>query len=237
MKNNKSKFSLYILFVVIGLSIYFISSKEVSAEAGLSEAGRTEYYFLNERLGISVLPGGEGGEGDDYISLFEYKRSTTLRSENFVIQGIDGERYEYLNSELNLDINKNTYLTGNYLWNGNWIFDIENFQKLYNEDYYTCYGESDWIESYPLDSKECQEYKDILDELHLEDSAKKMKFDYDYIQNNCEYMGYDSFMSDISTFYVIIFSIICGCLCFALVLGVILITVIYKAIKKSNYQT
>lgn len=64
-----------LLLILIVLLTPFIYSQHVHAEAGLSEAGRTEFYKFKNDFGFMILPGGEGGNQADLINIITYEKN------------------------------------------------------------------------------------------------------------------------------------------------------------------
>src|SRR4030042_2999875 len=100
--------------ILLGLLLlvlfFFLFPKSTWAEAGLSEAARTEYFRINDRFGFEILPGGEGGKGPDSINIFEYRKSS--QKLNFC-----AAKYEFVpggakGNGVSLYLSSPTYLSG-----------------------------------------------------------------------------------------------------------------------------
>jgi len=83
-----------LLTTIVITILFFQLPLPAFAEAGLSEAGRTVYYFWDDKYAVSILPGGEGAGGEDSVTFFEYEEANDRTPSHKVkIQGNNDKTY------------------------------------------------------------------------------------------------------------------------------------------------
>jgi hypothetical protein len=118
MRNNVKVTSILLSFVLTFL--LFASPQPIFAEAGLSEAGRTEYYKINEKYAFSILPGGDGGKGKDIITLLAYKENP---NRNFFSQLCSSQYTFDRSADLPQLSSSDSYIQGDFIFDEYIIFN------------------------------------------------------------------------------------------------------------------
>ncbi len=230
---------------IIVMILFFLSSNHrVFAEAGLSEAGRTQYFKINETLGISVLPGSESGSSKDSVNIYKYEdnpdyqgiRGKLCHGKYIFSDDYDGAYFAY----------EDVYIQGNYIWSESKLVNLENGQvwdyqdmalegkKLLGNEIFQGEGKiniADLIDRSSahqgLTEEEIRE--NLLQERNLTlDNAES--FDYGYIKNNYESLDIDN-LQDFSCFMYGWFGFL---ICVPVILIIIVAVVIVKWYRNKN---
>lgn len=138
---------------VILLGLYVLAPQTVFASAGLSDAGRTSYYKLNEKHALNVLPLGdivlEDGQQlakHSLIGIVSYTNNPDAKFYNtwdvgeYVIT--DTVVYPLLQDT---NMTQNTYIQNGYIWNDEIIYEIDT-GKLIEKELHVSTGENNLFE-------------------------------------------------------------------------------------------
>ena len=219
----------------ISILLFAVSVNPIFAEAGLSEAGRTRYYFWDENYGVSILPGGEGAAGDDYVSIFKYEE-VSGRTDSVQIKGLDGKKYTYAPDNTSHHFYSPPTVTEDIVWSDSLIFNLKTGEIIYDEHFECTDSPDESYGEYALDSERCAEYVALLDTFDLSsDNQNSIVLDLDYAEENLAYMGNDAFLESMGTF-LLVFFIILGILALMEVTGIVLLIIglIFRAKKKNG---
>jgi hypothetical protein len=246
MKNSLSPTHKLIKIALIILSafqilIHFLNPASVHAEAGLSEAGRTNYYFFKDDYAISILPGTKSTTTVDRVRIFEYQIADD-ETKNLEIKGQDGNIYEAKDKGFSHGFSIPPVIDGEYLWTPFSITNYKTGEMLYKETF-ACPDSTvdnllESVKKYDINDPECSDFQAKKQELNLiPNYADGKHLDSEYAKKNLEFMGKEQGLHDLANFMgtyliVLVLLILCG------VAGIILVLIgiVRLIIKKKGWK-
>lgn len=206
----------FLLFFLIGFL-----PLPVSAEAGLSEAGRSKFYKINNELGVDVLPASKSSNPKDNISFFKYKRNPEY--DNFLGRFCNGKYISDSEYDGVYFAHTDVYIQDNFVWSEDSndvssVIDLEtgevwDFEAMERENkgisvesffkegkIFLDFSNSELEEETIKEkSKSAEELEEEFFEENGLDIEKAQKYDLEYIEANYGELDMDN-LQDLSCF-------------------------------------
>jgi|SRR3990172_13270610 len=202
------KFVILLSLLVIVFR-FFLNPGQAKVEAGLSEAGRIEFYKLNDKYEIEVLPGGAVDLDD--ISIYAYKENHNY----YTLTGPFCQGKYIRDDEIQvINFLGEVYIKGDYIFDDLQVFNVKTGKYF-----------SEW-------DKPPYTNVNLHDALDL-DKNNAEKFDLQYIRNHYQAIDMNNlqeFSCGISTIFILTLSLLVVCI--VIIVLIILAFVLRKRLLK-----